>query len=552
MKYHIYISLLLLSLPLSFIGQWSYQHSCDIQSLTLINDTLIFSDSNQESYTFDFEHRPVTTNKAARLEHSLYGIDNGRLVENIGDNFSYLEFPYAVSAVIQTTNNNWVVSSPDHGLFHFKDNNYKKYYVPGIQFPKSISDITFHQKKLWFLTTEGSLYQYDTERQLLHYIDTSINAYALDSWNTLYFSKGKNVHKNTDYINKKSPIVKLTSVSIDENNQLVIELLQVSEKSNVTLGYHITYPPLPTDLLYEYRWDESEWTSTESNYVTLNNLKSGNHKFQFRARDSEIIGYSDIVPIKVNGNVQDKLAIALFLGILALLSLAFYMLKKKKREHDALAVEKEKLILDLDLLRSQQKLGQLQMNPHFIFNTINSINGLIAQKESTLARRYLNKFASMMRSLLEQSKGDFITLGNELKFLEQYLALELMMRNNKFEYQIENSAYPNLRIPPMLIQPLLENAIIHGLEKKEGVGQLQLTITASTIGIDVIIKDNGVGRNATKADKKNRHNSSAIAIIKNRLAVNNKWNKDDNLIYTDLIAGNQSQGTQVLLKITTY
>ena len=186
-----------------------------------------------------------------------------------------------------------------------------------------------------------------------------------------------------------------------------------------------------------------------------------------------------------NDRRQRLIIYALLAGLILLLFSLFWMLKSNRQRRLA------NNLLALKSLRTQ-------MNPHFIFNALNSVNSFIAQNDERTANRYLTDFSTLMRSVLENSEEDFILLDKEIELLELYLKLEHSRFKDKFDYElvvddaIEQSQF---LIPPMLLQPYVENAVWHGLRYKKEKGFLKvqlIKIDEETIQIE--ISDNGIGR----------------------------------------------------------
>jgi Histidine kinase/Tetratricopeptide repeat len=146
-----------------------------------------------------------------------------------------------------------------------------------------------------------------------------------------------------------------------------------------------------------------------------------------------------------------------------------------------------------------------EMNPHFIFNSLNSINQFIANNNELAANQYLTKFSTLMRRVMENSKDDFVLFNKEIELLQNYLELEKSRFTDKFDFKIniDDKLYTNeeLFVPGMLIQPYLENAIWHGLRYKDEKGLLQLSVLQTNNSINVIIEDNGVGIAESKKNK---------------------------------------------------
>lgn len=178
-------------------------------------------------------------------------------------------------------------------------------------------------------------------------------------------------------------------------------------------------------------------------------------------------------------------------------------------------------LLALKSLRSQ-------MNPHFIFNALNSVNQFIAQNDERSANKFLAEFSRLMRLVLENSQEDFIPLTTEQEIISLYLKLEHYRFRDKFEYQIimDESIDPEvIPIPPMLIQPYIENAVWHGLRYKEEKGHLLLRMSKNVAGMQVEIIDDGIGRKrstAIKTENQKKHQSTGLKNIDERLRIINK------------------------------
>jgi tetratricopeptide (TPR) repeat protein len=151
-----------------------------------------------------------------------------------------------------------------------------------------------------------------------------------------------------------------------------------------------------------------------------------------------------------------------------------------------------------------------EMNPHFIFNSLNSVNQFIAQNNELEANKYLTSYSNLMRNTMENSNKDFVTLGNEIENLTKYLELEHLRFKDKFDFEIkvdEKLDYETIWIPNMIIQPHLENAIWHGLRYKEEKGLLKMIFSLEGKNIHITIDDNGIG--PTKSGELKTHNQKA-------------------------------------------
>lgn len=227
--------------------------------------------------------------------------------------------------------------------------------------------------------------------------------------------------------------------------------------------------------------------------------------------------------------------------------LLFQKLESEKKQQE---LQHRAIDLEMQALRSQ-------MNPHFIFNCLSSINRFILKNEGEAASDYLIKFSRLIRMVLINSKQPLITLEDELKTLKLYLEMERLRFKYSFDYSIvfKNEIDPGcIFIPPLLLQPFAENAIWHGLMNKEGQGNLLISLNKENSCLNCIIEDNGVGRskaaelNSKSAEKKK---SMGLQITKERLAALNK-ETNENIYFEveDLFdeKGNVA-GTRIVLKI---
>lgn len=218
-------------------------------------------------------------------------------------------------------------------------------------------------------------------------------------------------------------------------------------------------------------------------------------------------------------------------------------------------------ILFIRLNRSRKRANELlrlkglqaQMNPHFIFNTLNSVNNFISKNDERSANRYISDFSKLMRHVLELAQEDLISLEQELEMLSLYLKLEHLRFKDKFEYIIEvDSALENqeIAIPPMLIQPFIENAIWHGLRYINENGKLVVKFSNYPKYCLISIDDNGIGREKSaelKTKNQKSHNSTALKNIESRLSYIKKIYKKK--FELDIIDKPSGQGTQVNIKL---
>ena len=224
--------------------------------------------------------------------------------------------------------------------------------------------------------------------------------------------------------------------------------------------------------------------------------------------------------VRRSNTMQQWIIYSLIFGIFLTGLAAFFFYRSNQQQ---------KLANNLLALKSMRS----QMNPHFIFNALNSVNNFIAKNDERSANRYLSEFSTLMRAVLENSEEDFIPLAKELELLELYTKLEHSRFPEKFDYTLnldKNIDVDAYQIPPMLLQPYIENAIWHGLRYKEDKGYLHINLRQKNHDtLEIQIMDNGIGRTkseALKTQNQKKQKSKGMENIKKRIAILNDMYTD--------------------------
>lgn len=238
--------------------------------------------------------------------------------------------------------------------------------------------------------------------------------------------------------------------------------------------------------------------------------------------------------------IKDALAVICVIVLFA--SLALFVFYKRRR--DAIQAQKD-LVYASKVTDTEMKVLRLQMNPHFIFNSLNSVSNYISKNEMKNAEYFLDNFANLMRKTLESSEEREISLTDELKMISLYMQLEAARLNQKFTYDIDvadDIPADNTWVPPLILQPFVENSVWHGIAPKRGSGQIKIEVTRDGELLLLAVTDNGVGRQQT-ANAGRR--SFGVKITADRLALLN-YNKKTNtgIEITDL-----AQGTRATIKL---
>ncbi|MBL0146148.1 MAG: histidine kinase [Chitinophagaceae bacterium] len=271
---------------------------------------------------------------------------------------------------------------------------------------------------------------------------------------------------------------------------------------------------------FEYNINDGAWQPTEKIY--LKRLTAGTYKIKIRAirRDGQPSKIEATAVFKI-ANIFWKSSIFWTFFALSVFGLILYFQQKRNKQKQKIAIEKistEKRLTELEM----QAL-KAQINPHFVFNCLNSIKGFIYEKDYTQADKYLDKFSELMRSTIDNSDAAIISLKNEISYLDNYLQLEKLRFDKKFDYAFhiaKNINQDAVYVPAMLLQPYVENAIRHGmrfLENKKGLILISATQDANTL--ICTIDDNGIGREKATALKSKMHieyQSKGMSISKRR------------------------------------
>ncbi len=305
-----------------------------------------------------------------------------------------------------------------------------------------------------------------------------------------------------------------------------------------------------------------DWTEVSNRrFANYTNVPGGEYVFQLQAANNEGVWNETLLEIPVFVATAWWATWwfrgAALLGIGGLVYAVYRYRVDQVRRKARLKTEYEKKLAQVEM-----SALLAQMNPHFLFNTLNSIDSYIVKNESKKASEYLNNFARLVRLILQHSRSDYISLADELEALDLYLQMESLRFDNCFDYKIEveeSLRASSIEIPPMLIQPFLENAIWHGLrhlQKEKCDGKILLKITRDGDYLRCVVEDNGIGREksaALKAGKNdnNHKKSMGMRITRDRIDLINKLrNVDAHVEIIDLKDDSgHAAGTRVELTI---
>jgi two-component sensor histidine kinase len=386
-----------------------------------------------------------------------------------------------------------------------------------------------------------------------------INALYVDG-NTIYVGSpaGLTIFDETKVTNYSKCNLRILDISVGNRPQPLQDSYQFHYKEN---SLKISYAGISFksggNVSYRYRLKglSDEWDSTGQNVLEYPSIPPGNYEFELIAVNkkgiiSNRVRFSFIVeaPFWQTLPFQVLIIAVAILITWILVAWRFSILRKEEQERSSM----------------QQKLNELeqmalraQMNPHFIFNCLNSIQNFIITNDLEATNWYLTEFAHLIRQTLDNSEKSTISITNEIKYLKRYLELEMMRFGHSFEYSIEVDAELDcdmVSIPTMILQPYIENSIRHGIRYKEnGGGRIDIKFQKTVEGFICIIQDNGIGRrkaNEYRSRVRVEYQSKGMSLTAERINILNRQLTDPITIEINDLTNEDQQalGTKVIIR----
>ncbi|MEM7040159.1 MAG: histidine kinase, partial [Bacteroidota bacterium] len=295
-----------------------------------------------------------------------------------------------------------------------------------------------------------------------------------------------------------------------------------------------------------------EWISIPATQrqIQRSGLAPGNYQVEARARYGTQFSPRISLRFLIRAPFWQRTWFFLLILVSALLlvSIFFRWLYKRNQKRNLEKLKQQRL--ETDLLETQLKALRSQMNPHFIFNSLSAIQNLILKQETEASYDYMVMFADLVRSTLNYSEREFIPIRDELNFLEVYLSLEKLRFGEEFEFEINYAGPEEIEVASLVIQPFIENSLLHGLLHKEGQKKLSVNFE---LGEQLIctVTDNGVGRAKASRLKANPdHQSFASGAIQKRMDIlSERYKMDLGFEIEDLFEGEMAVGTRVRVRM---
>ncbi len=349
---------------------------------------------------------------------------------------------------------------------------------------------------------------------------TQDTAYFATNNGLIYFTKNHSLQHT------KAPSVYITNIS-NHNQQLDIAqstFTLAPKHQEITISY-TAIDFNHKNITYRYRLkSNTNWVETKNRKLELSSLAAGHYTLEISAKNQN----SDwSIPAKIELIFENNfyqtwwfISLCLLLGSYSIYRITVHFTRMKKNK------EQEELLLKNKILMLEQKALQAMMNPHFVFNVMNSIQHYINTQNNALANKVLTGFARLIRKNLEICTQSYISLADELKYLELYLSLEKNRFGDKLQYEITVATTIDTEetfLPSMFLQPYIENAIWHGIMPKENGGKITIAITEEPSAVLMIkIIDDGVGIDNAQLYKKEQHNSKGMTLISDRIKLINQ------------------------------
>lgn len=441
-----------------------------------------------------------------------------------------VKLPFSALAIRPSNKPNklWLGTNKGLGLLDTQTLDYQIFTEKDGLPDNSVTDIVEEPNGNYWLVTNIGISYYDLKKKTYRSFTPKDGAYSNEyDWNCAFkLSDGRMVFGGTNgitVINQNAikrydvkPKVQITQLLVNEKplktktyigetNEIELQADQNSFALElVGIGYGF---PQKVKIKYQLQGSDNQWITTNNpTTVRYTNVGEGTYKFMVKATDEDEKVSSDVkvLTIVVNAPFYRTMWFRLLL-LIGLLGLCYLLYRLRVRQIREETQKKE----EIRRIRAEAEINALrsQMNPHFIFNCLNTIDSYILLNKTDEASEFLNKFSKLIRMILENSRQEFVPLEQDLKALELYIKLEQERSYQQFIYDIsidKKLQEDEFYIPSMILQPFVENAILHGLRhKKNAVGELFINVQMvdnqpSDRSVVIHIIDNGIGREAAQ------------------------------------------------------
>jgi ligand-binding sensor domain-containing protein/signal transduction histidine kinase len=468
--------------------------------------------------------------------------------------------PLVVNAITETPNGRLWLASAQDGLIELIQDNQQNFTPYSRSLEGSTISKMAKNGNVLYLLSAGDLYEYQTEQALLKRLPVSdvfsglkINDILIaDDHMWVISNVGVHTFALSEEWTSLPPALIFKGGRVNGQQETNIQRLRHTE-NNLGFDFDLIQLGSNGNSLLEFRLlgNEKDWQaiSGSTRSLALPSLAPGKYNLEVRGFAKGL--YSNVLqfPFEIQAAWWSRWQVLSGIFALTALGLYFVFYRKEKRR-------KKEEFIKVELAKSQIKSLRSQMNPHFMFNILNAVQGFIYTGRKSDAAEYLSNFSTLMRKTLDLSNEQSISLKEELEVLNLYVDLEIPRFDEKILYQQEieeNIDLEAIQVPSLFIQPFVENAFKHGLKHKEGEKKLSLRIRLIKDNLlEIEIEDNGIGIEASKIinQKRREHKSFATNAIFSRLELINQTLKEPiSLEIQDLQKEREESGTRVRILV---
>jgi ligand-binding sensor domain-containing protein len=411
------------------------------------------------------------------------------------------------------------------------------------------------------INTETGVCQKFTENDGLQSMEFNTAACLKDAFGNLWFGGINGFNKVPSVFNENNaaaPSPLITSIHVmnevlkSDTLSCYIHKLSLPPSQNfINFEFQCPYYSQTENIVYKYKLSpvDTGWVySGTRNFVNYTQLPPGKYTFEVKAANTNLIWSAKAAMITFSIDVP-WYKTWWFYAIVAV-SFLFFIVRMYLQRLSALKKDAE---IKHQIAQTEMAALKAQMNPHFIFNCINSIDAYIQCNDKYLASFYLNKFAKLIRNTLESSKHNLVPFQKDLETIKLYVEMEEMRNESKFKtkYYIDTSIENlDIKIPPLIVQPYIENAILHGLRNRDGnEGLLSISISKNEDYLYYEITDNGIGRVASRNISINKLPSYGMQLSEDRVRLFNDDANNNIEILDNYTSDGKASGTTIKLKL---
>lgn len=458
--------------------------------------------------------------------------------------------------------NNVLWLATDDGLLYYHDRSFNRFFIGEGYIANYCRDMALDGSgNKWIATWDGIVLITPTATRRMNIrdglISKTVNCLAVDENAGKLYAGTSNGLSMLNMNEAPAQPVKKAFVHCFQRDSLKTPVLQNSSlpPGKYSFAFSISMPEygFPEEITFDYRLDDGAWKQLKEYTINIDDIRSGRHRFYVRPHATGNMMNTPVTEFvfTIKTPFYKKwwfiaLMIALAQGLIIL---AVSYINKRKRKQ---AVRRHQQLLELATLR--QKAFTTLINPHFIFNALNSVQNYINRQDRQAANRYLADFASLIRKNFDAAQQAFIPLNKELESIKLYLQLEQMRFPGKFDYELsvaEDIDTEEIMIPSMIVQPFLENAILHGLSQRESEGLLWVQFDHLNGALHIEITDNGIGMEKSRASRSgSTHNSRGMQLIKEKLNVLSRFGgRPVSLEIKEAYPGSENPGVRITIII---